>query len=381
MILCYQGSPGSGKTYDAVNRVVENLKRGRVVYTNIDGLDDSLNREVIKVLTNLDDYEISQKLIFLSSDQIACFWKHAKAGSMVVIDEIHNWFNSRDWQSAKNREFASWASTHRHQGYDVIMITQNIQKVDSQVRSVVEFTYEYRKLNMFGPLFKNRYICYAYMGGEATGKPMGKNTRTYNQKIFAAYKSYITGDVKELGIQTQFNILKHPIFYSIPVVLILFLYFFSKSSFARGDFLGMNPKKPAIVKKVEPVTVATVEHKGPVQSAPVMLYERKLDPFGKQLSESKRVFSGGDKKKVSVKRPQKASVKPLEVGQAGPLNNVLPVRNYQGFVSSGDVLYVLIGSKKTSLSNLKTLYPDAEIVDGSLRLSGTIYSPGQTVPL
>jgi len=88
MILCYQGSPGSGKTYDAVNRVIENLKRGRVVYTNIDGLDDSLNREVIKVLTNLDDFELSKRLVYLTSDQICCFWKHVKSGSMIVIDEI-----------------------------------------------------------------------------------------------------------------------------------------------------------------------------------------------------------------------------------------------------------------------------------------------------
>jgi len=220
MILCYQGSPGSGKTYDAVNRVIENLKRGRVVYTNIDGLDDSLNREVIKVLTNLDDFELSKRLVYLTSDQICCFWKHVKSGSMIVIDEIHKWFNSRDWQSQKNREFADWASTHRHQGYDVIMVTQNIQKVDSQVRSVVEFTYEYRKLNMFGSWVNNRYICYAFMGGEATGKPMGKNTKSYDKKIFSAYKSYVAGDRKELGIQNHFNILKHPVFYSVPVSLL-----------------------------------------------------------------------------------------------------------------------------------------------------------------
>lgn len=377
MILCYQGSPGSGKTYDAVNRVIENLKRGRVVYTNIDGLDDSLNREVIKVLTNIDDFELSKRLVYLSSDQIFCFWKHVKSGSMIVIDEIHKWFNSRDWQSAKNREFADWASTHRHQGYDVIMVTQNINKVDSQVRSVVEFTYEYRKLNMFGSLVNNRYICYAYMGGEATGKPMGKNTKSYDKKIFSAYKSYVAGDIKELGIQSHFNVLRHPIFYLIPVVLILFLYFFSKSSFARGDFLGMSPKKPAVVKKVEPVAVPSVK-KGSNQVAPVMLYERKLDSTGKPLGELTRVLNGEtDKVKFLVKRSQKSKTSE----NAGMVKNVPLVRNYQGFVSSGDVFYVLIGGKKTFLSDLKILHPDADIVDGSLRLSGVIYYPGQTVPL
>ncbi len=374
MILCYQGSPGSGKTYDAVNRVIENLKRGRVVYTNIDGLDDSLNREVVKVLTNLDDFEISKRLVYLTSDQIACFWKHCKSGSMIVIDEIHKWFNSRDWQSAKNREFADWASTHRHQGYDVIMVTQNIQKVDSQVRSVVEFTYEYRKLNMFGSWVNNRYICYAFMGGEATGKPMGKNTRSYDKKIFSAYKSYVAGDIKELGIQSHFNILKHPVFYSIPVVLILFLYFFSKSSFARGDFLGMSKKPVVIVKNQGPVSSKElVSGKKPSN---VVVYERKLDSKGNPISESERVLSGNVDKKPSSALKKKEKVKSSVAG-----NSLLPlpVHNYQGFITSGDVLYVLIGSKKTSLTDLKNLYPDADIVEGGLRLSGVVYAPGQFI--
>lgn len=321
MIICYQGSPGSGKSYDAVNRVIENLKKGRVVYTNIDGLDDSLNREVVRVLTELDDYELSKRLIHLTSDQVGKFWQYTKSGSMVVIDEIHKWFNSRDWQSAKNREFADWASTHRHSGFDVVMVTQDIQKVDSQVRSVVEFTYEYRKLNMFGSWVNNKYICYAYMGGEVSGKPLGKLVKSYNQKIFAAYKSYVAGDIKELGIQSHFNILKHPVFYSIPIVLALFLYFFSKSSFIRGDFLGMN-KKASISKVVAPEL-----------------------PQGKKVKVYERVIS---KESVGVKQ----KIKTLPV-PSGPV--------LQGKYKSGEVSMVVIDNKKMTEEEAKSLYPRLNI--------------------
>ena len=36
MIVGFVGTPGSGKSYDAVKKILFNLKKGRHVYTNID---------------------------------------------------------------------------------------------------------------------------------------------------------------------------------------------------------------------------------------------------------------------------------------------------------------------------------------------------------
>lgn len=38
MIIFFDGNSGSGKTYEAVKKIIDNLRRGRKVYTNIDGL-------------------------------------------------------------------------------------------------------------------------------------------------------------------------------------------------------------------------------------------------------------------------------------------------------------------------------------------------------
>lgn len=245
MIICYEGTPGSGKSLDAVVKIIDNLRLGRTVYTNISGIDDPVAREYIKLKAKLDDYEISTCLVYLSDLEITQPQKHCKQGSLIVIDEVHKRLNARDWQTPKNKEFADWGSTHRHGGYDVVLITQGLEKVDSQIRGLVEFTHRYKKNNYFGSLLESKYLVKVYE--EDSTKIIGRRSGTYDKSIFKCYKSYVAGDIKEMKIQANVNILKHPIFYALPVMLLVTLYMFSKSSFASGDLFGtkarLEPKK------------------------------------------------------------------------------------------------------------------------------------------
>lgn len=245
MIICYEGTPGSGKSLDAVIKIIDNLRLGRTVYTNISGIDDAVAREHIKLKAKLDDYELATRLVYLSDLEITQPHKYCKQGSLIVIDEVHKRLNARDWQTPKNKEFADWGSTHRHGGYDVVLITQGLEKVDSQIRGLVEFTHRYKKNNYFGSLFEFKYFVKVYE--EDSTKIIGRRTGTYDKSIFKCYKSYVAGDIKEMKIQANVNILKHPVFYALPVMLLVTLYMFSKSSFASGDLFGtkarLEPKK------------------------------------------------------------------------------------------------------------------------------------------
>lgn len=238
MIIAFTGTPGSGKTYDAVRKVIENLKTGRVVYTNIDGMDAPECLEVIKSVTGLNDHGLACKLNFFEDDQLDNFWNHVQPGCLIVLDEVQNIFNSREWQTKKNVGFNAWASVHRHHGYDVVLITQSIMRIDTAVRALVEWTYVYRKINFFGSLVQKKYLCYAYGGEDTAGSPLSKNARTYHNIIFLCYKSYVASDVKELGIMKHANVLRHPIFYAIPVVFGVFIYLLFQSGMLRGDFFG-----------------------------------------------------------------------------------------------------------------------------------------------
>lgn len=275
MIVFFVGTPGSGKSYEAVKKVADNLRAGRVVCTNIDGMDQPQAQEYLKNYTGLSDYQFKKQFRFLTIDskndidEVRNFFKTEKVlhlvsefdpsndifedihdyvetpicppGSLIVIDEAHKFFNARDWQDKNNRELADWASTHRHLGYDLILITQDIGKVEKQVRSLTEWTYFFRKVNFFGSAIKNKYLCYSYSGDDHSGQPLSKNTRTYDPTVFPCYSSYTTADAKEVGFMTHSNILKHPVFYAIPVLLIAVMYmFFAKSSFATGDVFGVS---------------------------------------------------------------------------------------------------------------------------------------------
>lgn len=272
MITLFVGSPGSGKTYEAVDKIVRNLRAGRTVCTNIDGMEVEKHQHYLRELAGLDDIEFASRFIFLQRDDVLRFWavvtesrelgsefvpvqRHiCPPGSLVIIDETHKFFNSRDWQSQANRSLADWASTHRHEGYDVIFITQVADKIDKQVRSLAEWTYFFRKVNFLGGAVKKKYLCYSYMGDDHGGTPVSKHVRTYDPKIFPAYKSYSTEDAKEVGFMAHTNILKHPIFFIIPAVLAFFLYMLTKSSLATGDLFGTN----AVANKSKSVSVAPV---------------------------------------------------------------------------------------------------------------------------
>ncbi len=236
MIICYEGTPGSGKSYDAVRKVLDNLKLGRTVYTNIDGLDDVLKREFIKLYTGLDDYDLGTRLVCFDSREVFDIYPKVKGGSLLVIDEAHKWFNARNWQKPENISFANYCSEHRHYGIDILLITQDINKLDSQVRSNIEWTYRYKKINFVGRLISNSYLCHAFQE-DGSGKPLKTIRRQYEKRVFQCYKSYVAKDMKEQGIQKNTNILFHPIFYALPVLLIGFVYLFSQSGFAKGQII------------------------------------------------------------------------------------------------------------------------------------------------
>lgn len=289
MIIAFVGTPGAGKSYDAVREIINNLRSGRRVYTNVEGMDNPECQRYMQDYLGLDDYEFRSRFFWISDDDIEHFWdlmEHplddtsfpvalplVKAGSLLVIDEIHKRFSNRDWNTEKNKLFADWCSTHRHYGFDVYFITQDMNKVEKHVRSLIEWSYVYRKVNFLGGLTKNGYIKYCYSGDDTSGKALNTVFSKYQIPIFRCYKSMVNDQNVKLNIMPQANILKHPIFYAIPLLVCFFLYlFFTKSSFATGDIFGTskmvhrNDKKAVVQKPYSAVRAPLVS---PVLNPPV----------------------------------------------------------------------------------------------------------------
>lgn len=311
MIAAFVGTPGSGKTYDAVKKIVDNMRKiegksPRHIYTNIEGMDEPECQHYLKDYLGYDDYEFSKYFHWKSDKEIVNFYEYVKDNSLIVIDEIHKLYSNRDWQTDKNKQFADWCSTHRHFGCDLIFITQDMEKVEKHVRSLVQWSYLYRKVDFMGGAVKRKYIKYSYSGDDVKCKALTTNTGTYESHIFNCYKSYSTQDAKELGFMKGINIFKHPIFYALPVVICLTLYlFFGKSSFATGDILGSKKvmknfeQRTAIQKKyssnsppitIKPSSQMTDETSQPVRS-PLVPVQREYEiPIVKAIASAGNDF-------------------------------------------------------------------------------------------
>jgi len=267
MILGFVGTPGSGKTYEAVKKICDNLSVGRVVVTNIRGLEDQKCLEMIKAVCGLSDLAIIKQLQFIPDDLVPQFWLHVPPGALIVIDEVHKFFDSRSWQAKENQQFASWASTHRHLGFDLVLITQATARVDSAVRALFEWVYEYRKINYFGGLVTQKYICNSFDSEDTGAKPLSQERRTYDPKYFLCYKSYAGKDIKELGVMKHVNVLKHPVFFLIPLLFCFLVYQLSGSSLMKGDLFGTGAMmKGAADKKVSSVKTPEKSFPGSIVS-------------------------------------------------------------------------------------------------------------------
>ncbi len=311
MITAFTGTPGSGKSYDAARKIIDNLRKGRVIYTNIRGMDSPECFEVIKLVAGLSDYGLAKHLRFLEAAQVKEFWLHVEPGSLIVLDEVQNDFNARDWQSQKNVQFNAWASTHRHHGYDVILITQSIQRLDTAVRALVEWTYIYRKVNFFGSLVQKKYMCYAYGGEDTAGPPLAKSYHTYDPQIFLCYQSYVSKDIKELGVMKHVNIFKHPVFYAIPVVFGYFVYMLFNSGMIHGDLFGTEK----IAAEAEAKAKQGASGKSSASSAPARPAYSKHTPsiWAEPIKSGQLVFSNrGSQAKTNNEKGQKNDAKPTK---------------------------------------------------------------------
>ena len=74
MIIGFAGTPGSGKSYEAVKKILDNLQMGRVVYTNIDGMFSPECLEAIKGVCGLSDLALIKQFHKLDQDQMSDFW-------------------------------------------------------------------------------------------------------------------------------------------------------------------------------------------------------------------------------------------------------------------------------------------------------------------
>lgn len=151
----YEGRLGGGKTYTATLKIIDRLRRGGIVATNI-----QLNKHAIIQLIS-ERYsvkcDLTKQLYELPEDQIFDFQKYIPLGTgdglnpLIVMDEFHLWFNSRDYSiTHKNhRNTLTFITQARKLHVDLLLISQSALNVDKQFIRQLHGVWRFRDMSKF----------------------------------------------------------------------------------------------------------------------------------------------------------------------------------------------------------------------------------------
>lgn len=146
MISVVQGPPGSGKTLYAVQLVYEALRDGKEVYTNVTfcpswpalmagrgwrkwaWTEDAIYQAALRLRPNL---------VAITSVSDLPTNVAPEGSRLVVVDEAQLEYNCRD-SANRGSTWLRWFSQSRKAGCDVVLIAQDHQMIDKQLRLLAE---------------------------------------------------------------------------------------------------------------------------------------------------------------------------------------------------------------------------------------------------
>jgi zona occludens toxin len=157
MIVVVEGPPGSGKSYSCVTRIYNALNRGQYVATNIQ-LSEGWALEFAKAsrLRRLIPGRVEKLAakyeanLFMSGDleelmRVRLQGKGEERG-LLLLDEAHNWMNSRTWTAGDRERLVRFFTQHRKLGWNVFLVSQRSAAIDAQVRGLCEYRITLRNL-------------------------------------------------------------------------------------------------------------------------------------------------------------------------------------------------------------------------------------------
>lgn len=267
MINLLLGQPGGGKSYEAVAyHIIPAITAGRKVITNL-----SVNVDIFeaffpgaKDLIEIRNPTLGEHGVVRPFSRVEHYgdaWRDAEsgAGCLYVIDECHLALPRVGTALAVEE----WYSLHRHEGADVLLITQSYGKISQAVRDLVQVVYRCKKATAFGT--NDRYIRKVQDG--LRGEVVNTSFRTYEPKFFQFYKSHTKSNkaVQELAANDITPLWKRWPFigFGICVILVIGMSIFQTTKDKKAKY---PPVKP--VQHVEQAAPLSSVAQSPIQTAP-----------------------------------------------------------------------------------------------------------------
>lgn len=260
MIYAVCGTPGSYKSCYAVEKfIIPALKKRRQVYTNIDGL----NPNYIATYFDLDPLEVENDLHQLGVvydddgiphedvEKVRRFYEDLPQNALVVIDEVQNYYSSRDFKQGFSADLIPWLTKHRHLGNDVVWITQVMDSVDITFRRNTHLTYALKRMENIG--FKNSAFVYIFDRADTERRHLSRKMYSPDPLIFKCYSSYDNSKVVEK--RQSYNVILRSPFMWLAFLAVGFAIYVIASGNLQRDVLGGKYKKKDVVEKKQKIVV------------------------------------------------------------------------------------------------------------------------------
>lgn len=146
MITLYSGTPGSGKSYHMASDIFHACRKGKPCICNF---AVSLKRGQ-QNFYELDNIELSPAALIAFSERYFASRPFKEGAINLYIDECQVLLASRSWNSKDRADWIIFFTQHRKLGYDIFLITQFDKMIDKQIRALIEYEVQHRKLNNIG---------------------------------------------------------------------------------------------------------------------------------------------------------------------------------------------------------------------------------------
>lgn len=291
MIYLITGVPGSGKTLYAVSTLVQKLAKETIKQTDgteikrrvvVDGIPDLV---IDHELMSPADPKLDGQPIRGEGQGVWNWYEWCKPGDILVIDEVQRHWRPRGMGSKPPEEIKR-LETHRHQGVDFVIITQNPMLIDQNARRMIGRHQHIRRL--FGMA---RAAIYDWDGCSVDVHRTKSATTSVWSYPKSAYKLYKSSELHTKQKQ------KIPIWIALPILGIVGAV--AAAPTAIGVLSGAATGKGISQKAAEPpaktasssaAPVLAASSPPPAASAPVAALPASTPSL--PLSDTKPIYSG-----------------------------------------------------------------------------------------
>lgn len=148
-VYLYTGTPGSGKSLHMSKLLYWDVRMNRACVANF-GINESMFKGGTGSFIELDNSELTPSKLIEIAKQVFATVPFKEGAIKLYIDECQVIFGNRDWRAADRADWIRFFTQHRKFGYDVILVCQQHEMIDKQIRALIEYEVKHRKLNNSG---------------------------------------------------------------------------------------------------------------------------------------------------------------------------------------------------------------------------------------